>query len=193
SREQLVEWFDVDDVGASPARFDMDKLKWMNGEYIRALSDADLALRLTPFLVSAGLVGNPPSEAERLLVAAVAPLVKTRIERLDEAAALVAGIFRDVDPEPAVADKVLAQPFVPSLLAAALSALGALESWDRDSIEASLRAVVGELGIKPRQAFVPFYVAVLGSNVGAPIFDSMALIGRDRVLERLEKAAAGGS
>ncbi|HWD09359.1 MAG TPA: glutamate--tRNA ligase [Actinomycetota bacterium] len=190
SRAQLIEWFDVADVGASPARFDMDKLTWINGEYIRALPDSDLAQRLTPFLAGAGLVSDPPSGAEAALVSAVAPLVKTRIERLDQAAALVGGIFREVVPPPEVVAKVLGQPFVPSLLAAAARALGTVESWDRDSIEAALRAVVGELGIKPRQAFVPFYVAILGSNVGAPIFDSMALIGRERVLERLEKAAA---
>jgi glutamyl-tRNA synthetase len=188
SLAQLVAWFDLADVGASPAKFDLDKLTWMNGQYLRALADDELAARLTPFLAAAGLVGATPSGAEQALIAAVAPLVKTRIERLDQASDLVAGIFTDVEPDQATAAKVLGQPFVPSLLGRATEALSELASWDRESIEAALRRVQAELGIKPRQAFVPFYVAVLGSNVGAPIFDSMALIGRQRVLERLQRA-----
>lgn len=185
---QLIEGFRLEDVGASPARFDLDKLTWINGEYIRSLDDADLARRLEPFFVGAGLVGDPPSPSEVSLVDAVTPLVKTRIERLDAAAPLVAGIFRDVPVDPAAAEKVLGEDYVASLLSRAVEELASVDPWDRDRIEAALRAVQTELGLKPRRAFVPFYVAVLGSNVGAPIFDSMALIGRERVLQRLREA-----
>jgi glutamyl-tRNA synthetase len=118
----------------------------------------------------------------------VAPLVKTRIERLDQAAALVAGIFQDVAVDPAAAEKVLlGDAFVPELLERSTGALAGLSTWDRDSIEGALRGVQTEMGLKPRKAFVPFYVAVLGSNVGAPIFDSMALIGREKVFDRLRE------
>jgi glutamyl-tRNA synthetase len=185
--EQIVEQFRLEDVGASPARFDLDKLTWMNGEYIRSLPDDELGRRLEPFLVRAGLVADPPTESERSLVAAVVPLVKTRIERLDQAAPLVAGIFRDVPVDPAAAEKVLGEDYVPELLERSAAALERLEAWDREGIEAALRGVQTEMGLKPRKAFVPFYVAVLGSNVGAPIFDSMALIGRERVLDRLRQ------
>jgi glutamyl-tRNA synthetase len=174
-------------VGASPARFDLEKLTWMNGEYIRSLPDDELLRRLEPFLVRAGLVSDPPSAAERSLMAAVVPLVKTRIERLDQAAALVAGIFREVPVDPAAAEKVLGEEYVPELLERSVAALEGLEAWDRGGIEAALRGVQTEMGLKPRKAFVPFYVAVLGSNVGAPIFDSMALIGREKVLDRLRQ------
>ena len=186
--ERIIEHFDLKDVGASPARFDLEKLTWMNGQYIRALTDEELARRLEPFLVSAGLVGSPPSEVEHPLVLAAAGLVKTRIERLDQAAALVAGIFRDVTVDPAAAEKVLGEPYVAELLDRSVAALQALGGWDRESIEAALREVQTQMGLKPRKAFVPFYVAVLGSNVGAPVFDSMALIGRDKVLARLQAA-----
>jgi len=120
-------------------------------------------------------------------VAAVVPLVKTRIERLDQAAPLVAGIFRDVPIDPAAAEKVLGEDYVPELLERSVAALERLETWDRESIEAALRAVQTEMELKPKKAFVPFYVAILGSNVGAPIFDSMALIGREKVLDRLRQ------
>ncbi|HEU5002712.1 MAG TPA: glutamate--tRNA ligase [Actinomycetota bacterium] len=191
AREAIVEQFRIDDVVASPARFDLDKLTWMNGEYVRALDPADLAARLAPFLARAGLVGETPTPGEAALIAAVVPLVQTRIERLDAAAPLVAGIFRDVEIDPAAAAKGLAEPFVPALLDGAIGALEALPAWDREGIEAALRGVQTELELKPRKAFVPFYVAVLGSTVGAPVFDSMALIGRERVLDRLRTARAG--
>src|SRR4029077_14461075 len=89
---EIVAQFQIEAVGASPARFDLDKLTWMNGEYIISLPDEELAWRLVPFLARVGLVADPPTEAQRSLVAAVVPLVKTRIERLDQAAPLVAGI-----------------------------------------------------------------------------------------------------
>ena len=121
------------------------------------------------------------------MIAAVVPLVKTRIERLDQAAALVAGIFREVPVDPAAAEKVLGEDYVPELLGRSVAALERLGTWDREGVEAALRGVQTEMGLKPRRAFVSFYVAVLGSNVGAPIFDSMALIGRDKVLDRLRQ------
>ncbi|TMK53681.1 MAG: glutamate--tRNA ligase [Actinobacteria bacterium] len=184
---EIVAQFRLEDVGASPARFDLDKLTWMNGEYIRSLPDEELARRLEPFLVRVGLVADPPTEAQRSLVAAIVPLVKTRIERLDQAAPLVAGIFRDVPVDPAAAEKVLGEDYVPELLERSVAALERLGTWDREGVEAALRGVQTEMGLKPKKAFVPFYVAVLGSNVGAPIFDSMALIGRDKVLDRLRQ------
>ena len=188
--DRIVEQFRIEDVGASPARFDLEKLTWINGEYIRALSDEELAERLEPWFVRAGLVGDPPSASERDVIRAVAPLVKTRIERLDGAPALVAGIFHDVSVDPEAA-RVLAEPYVPELLDRSIEGLSKVDPWDHGHIEAALRQVQTEMGLKPKRAFVPFYVAILGSNVGAPIFDSMALIGREKVLERLRRAREG--
>src|SRR2546421_69027 len=187
-RERMVEHFRLEEVGASPASFDLEKLTWMKGEYIRALDDAELARRLEPWFARAGLVANPPAEEEREKIAAVAPLVKTRIERLEAAVPLVAGIFADVPLDPVAVEKGLREPYVPELLSRAIDALSAVEPWDRDHVEAALREVQTEMGLKPKRAFVPFYVAIHGSTVGAPIFDSMALLGREAVLERLQGA-----
>ena len=185
---KMVASFDLPDVGASPARFDLPKLNWLNGEYIRALDDADLGDRLRPWLIAAGLVADPPGAGEVALMAAVVPLVKTRIERLDAAPALVAGIFQQVPLDPAAVGKVFSEPYVAQLLDRAEQVLAVVEPWDREAIEAALRGVQTEMGLKPKKAFVPFYVAVFGSSVGAPIFDSLALIGRERALERLRSA-----
>ncbi|MGH2704685.1 MAG: glutamate--tRNA ligase [Actinomycetota bacterium] len=187
--EELVARFDIEDVHPSPAIFDFAKLDWLNGEYIRALSDEELARRLEPFLARAGLVSQTSSEAERDLIAAVAPLIKTRIERLDQAADLVRGIFVDVDANAQA--EVLQEPHVATLLDRAIDALEKIEPWNPERIEAALRGVQTEMGLKPKRAFIPFYVAVMGSRVAAPIFDSMALIGRERSLERLRRARRG--
>ena len=84
--------------------------------------------------------------------------------------------------------KLQREPYVPDLLSKAIDALSAIETWDRDHVEGALREVQAELGLKPKRAFVPFYVAIHGSTVGAPIFDSMALLGREAVVERLRGA-----
>src|SRR5947208_5021157 len=145
--EKIVDQFRIEDVGASPARFDLEKLTWMNGEYIRSLPDEELVRRLEPFLVRAGLVPDPPSAPELSLIAAVVPLVKTRIERLDQAAALVAGIFREVPVDPAAAEKVLGEDYVPVLLGRSVAALEWLGTWVREAAAAALCGVQTEVGV----------------------------------------------
>ncbi|MGH2770306.1 MAG: glutamate--tRNA ligase [Actinomycetota bacterium] len=188
SRQELLAHFRLQDVNASPSMFDLKKMDWMNGEHIRALEDDDLEARLAPWLVSAGLTSDPPSQEETALIAAVAPLVKTRIERWEQAGALVRAIFTDVEMDPAAMEKVMREPYVAELLRRAEDSLRLLEPWTRDSIETALRAIQSEMGLKPKRAFVPFYVAITGQAVAAPIFDSMVLIGRQKCLQRLARA-----
>jgi len=189
SVDELIERFELEHVHASPATFDTQRLEWMNGEYIRKLDEADLASRLEPFLAGEGLVSTPPAEDEQGRVALAASLVQTRMRRLDEAPALVRGIFLDeIEPAPEEVEKGLGKDFVPELLDRAGAALEGVENWERNSIESALRAVVEQLEIKPRAGFVPFYVAIHGSTVGAPIFESMEVLGREKVLERLRRA-----
>lgn len=188
SRAEMVEKFSLEKVHASPAAFDLDKLDWMNGEYIRMLSDSDLEKMLPRWLSQAGLAGDPPAADEGRKIAAVAPLVKTRIKRLEDAPDLVRGIFTEAEMDPATVDREFREPWVLEILIKAISSLREVEPWTRETIESALRAIQTELGVKPRKAFVPFYQAIMGSRIGAPIFDSMELIGRDACLDRLEKA-----
>lgn len=188
SRDDLIARFELEKVHASPANIDADRLDWMNGEYIRMLDDSDLAGMLGPWLARAELVGEPPSDEESSKIAAVAPLVKTRIDRLDKAADLVKGIFGDVKMDPGSVEKVMREPHVPQLLDRAIESLRELDPWSRDSIEGALRAIQTDMDLKPKRAFMPFYVAISGSTVSAPIFDSMEIIGREKCLERLGRA-----
>lgn len=175
TREELIEKFDLARVHPSPATFDPAKLEWMNGEHIRQLSDEELADRLEPFW-------QPPN---RETAASAAALVKTRIRRLDEAAGLVRGIFEDeIEPD----SSALREEFVPELLEKSIAALADLEPWTRDGIESALRSAVEELGLKPRKAFVPLYSVIHGAPIGAPLFESMEMIGKAKTLDRLKSA-----
>ncbi len=106
NRQELIERFVITDVHPSPAMFDTKKLDWMNGEYIRLLDDDDLTRLVTPFYVKAGLVGEEQSPDELARIEAATPLIKTRIRRLDEAAALVRGLFGRVEIDQEAAGKV---------------------------------------------------------------------------------------
>jgi glutamyl-tRNA synthetase len=188
SRDDLVKRFEIADVHPAPAMFDSTKLDWMNGEYMRMLADAELKELLVPFFERAGLVSLPPSAAEREKIAAAAALVKTRITRLDEAPALVRGLFRDVEMDPAAVQKLLRTHHVPELLSLSASALDKVEPWAKEGVEAALRSVAAQLGLKPRTAFGPIYLAISGSTVSAPVFDLITLIGKPESLRRLSRA-----
>lgn len=189
-RDELIEKFEISNVHASPANIDPDRLDWMNGEYIRGLDESDLAERLMPWLAKAGLVTETESDEQKHLVKVITPLVQTRIDRLTEAPDLVRGIFTDPEIDPVAAERGLNDDYVEELLEKASQKLAALEEWNRVSIENALRELQTEMGLKPKKAFVPFYVAVHGSTVGAPIFESIELIGKEKFLQRLEKARA---
>ncbi|MGH3489376.1 MAG: glutamate--tRNA ligase [Actinopolymorphaceae bacterium] len=189
--DELVELFDLSRVGATPGRLDPKKLDAINGDKIRALGADELARRITPFLQDAGLLPVPPNADQERLVAAAAPLIQQRLTRLGESVDLLAFLFvREgaftVDPESAA--RILTADAGP-VLTAAYESLEALPHWDRDVIEQALRrALVEELGRKPKHAFGPLRVAVTGRRVSPPLFESLELLGRGRALARVRRA-----
>jgi glutamyl-tRNA synthetase len=190
SLDNLVERFSIDAVNPSPAMFDQRKLTWMNGEYLRRMDDAELVRRIEPWMTGAGLIGDPPSLQERARLAAAVPLIKTRMERLDEAPGPhhLRSLFADVEPDPVSVDKVMRDPHVPELLDRAETALRDLPSWAHEEIKGALSAIQADMGLKPKTAFQPIRVAICGTTISLPLFESMEILGRDRTLERLERA-----
>jgi glutamyl-tRNA synthetase len=188
---EMAAEFDLARVNRNPAQFDVRKLEAMNGDKIRALDPADFVARITPFLQRAGLVTDPPSADEERLIAAAAPLIQTRISRLTQAAELLAFLFT-AEQDFAVDSKDAKQVLGPEsreTLQAAEAALKDVSAWAEPSIQAALRAaLIDGLGLKPRQAFGPVFVAVTGRRVAPPLFDSIGLLGRERTLARLARA-----
>ncbi len=176
SREELIERFSFDRVQPSPAAFDYKKLDWMNGVYLRALPPDEYADALIEYL-------GPNWDEDK--VRKIAPLVQERLVRFGELPRYANFYFNDdVEPEdPSLLD--------PRVLEGAEAVLRSLERWDAEAIEAALRSLADELGLKPGQAFQPIRMAVTGSKISPGLFESLELLGRDETLRRLSRGRLG--
>ncbi len=186
TRDQAVEAFDLKDVSKNPAAFDPDKLAWMNGEYIRAMDAGEFALLARPH-VEMGM-GRALDDTEWAQFLAIAPVVQERTRLLPEAGHQVQFLFVDISYDPESWEKVMTKEGVGDVLDAGLDTLAGLEEWDTTRIEAALRALPEKLGIGAAKVFQPLRVAVTGSSVSPPLFESIAVLGRDRSLERIRRA-----
>jgi glutamyl-tRNA synthetase len=185
SVDELIEKFTLERVAKNPATFDVAKLEWLNLHYIKELSPKELAERLVPFCVAAGLDADSPEGRERL--EAVAPLISERLKRLAEAPPMVAFLFGRRDPD----DKAMkALDGQGEYLGAAHDALAAIESWTATEIEEALRSLAADRELKPKQAFQPIRAAVTGTLVSPPLFESVEILGREETLARLSSATA---
>jgi len=178
SKEELVAAFDVERVSKNPARFDVEKLEWMNNHYIQQLDDDDLAARCLHFLTRAGL--TPDLELLRRAM----PLVKERMNRLTQSVELLRFLFTDdIEPDDK-ARKVLASA-PPGYLGSVADALSRLEPWTADAIKASLDELAGAADLNRTKGFQPVRAAVTGSTVSPPLPESLELLERERTVERL--------
>jgi glutamyl-tRNA synthetase len=147
---------------------------------------------VTPFLVRAGLVADPPTEEQQRVLTAIAPLAQERMVVLSDAVGLIGFLFTDtVVLDPDAVTKQLSGADAAEVLDAASAALAGLGEWTTEAIEEALKAALVEgLGRKPRQAFGPVRVAVSGRTVSPPLYESIELLGRERTMERLSAARA---
>jgi glutamyl-tRNA synthetase len=191
------DWRKVNPVGPI---FDLKKLEWLNGVYIRQLDTGDLASRLLPYLEKDGILSGNPSLGELARLKRVTELIQTRMALLTEASALVRPFYL-ADDEIEVADDARAQlkDDAGQVLGAAIKALGDIDDhprgvlgsesgWTATAIEAALRsAIVDAMGIKPKFAFGPLRTAVSGQRVSPPLFESMEILGKTSTLARLQR------
>jgi glutamyl-tRNA synthetase len=177
-------WDRVSPVGPI---FDLRKLGWLNGHYIRSLPIDDLAQRIIAFQVRAGALPAEPSAEQVRLVTAATPLVAERISLLIETIDMMAFLLVP-DDELTIDDD--ARDRLPdnsdTVLDAAAEALRDVGEWQHDAIQAALRqALVDRLGLKPRRAFGPIRTAVTGKRISPPLFESMELLGRESSRARI--------
>ena len=196
--EEFSRTFDWGKVNPIGPIFDLKKLDWLNGVYIRSLEVGEFASRLLPYLVAEGVLGETQSLGELARLKALAELIQTRIALLTEAPALVRPFFVG-DDQLVIDDDARAQlkDDAPAVLDAALKVLGDLDdhgtgvlgtgsAWNAAGIEEALRAaIVDGLGIKPRLAFGPLRTAVSGARISPPLFESMEILGKTSTLGRL--------
>ena len=194
SLEEMTASFDWARVNTVGPVFDLAKLNWLNGHYLRELPPRELADRLVPFLAGAGLASDPPSDEQRALLEGVVPLVQTRMETLTQVVGLTSFLFVPdedfaVDPEAAAKHLVAANA---EPLRVAADALELLTDWTTETVQAAMDGVLleGGLGLKRGKAYAPIRVAVCGRTVAPPLPESMALLGRERTVARLRAGAS---
>ncbi|MCP2280745.1 glutamyl-tRNA synthetase [Nocardia amikacinitolerans] len=188
SMAEMVAAFDISKVNSNPARFDQKKADALNAEHIRLLEPGDFASRLREFLTEHNHIG---AEVDEKVFAAAAELVQTRIVVLADAWDLLRFLFAPAEEfaiDPTAGAKNLGADAVP-VLDAAIAALEPLASWTTAAIEEALKtALIDDLGLKPRKAFAPVRVAVTGSHISPPLYESLELLGRETTMARLAAA-----
>jgi glutamyl-tRNA synthetase len=189
--DEMVAAFDISKVNSNSARFDLKKAEAINADHIRRLSAADFVERVIPYLVSAKILPENPSDEELATLRAISPLVQERVTVLSDAATMVRFLFvpeEEFAPEPESAAKTLGPDAAP-VLEASIAALEGVGDWTAPAIEEALKAaLIDGLGLKPRKAFAPVRVAATGRTVSPPLYESLELLGRDRSLARLRAA-----
>ncbi|MDO5495906.1 MAG: glutamate--tRNA ligase [bacterium] len=187
--EEFTAAFDWSRVNTVGPVFDMTKLDWLNGHYIRELTDAELADRI---LEHQDFAGHPLEGRAAEVLRAAVPIIKERLTTLADAAPMVQFLLTpDADLEIAEDARATLKEDAPQVLSAARDALSELPDFTTTEIEQALRlALVEGLGIKPRFAFGPLRVAVSGAKVSPPLFESMEILGRESTLARLDALAA---
>jgi glutamyl-tRNA synthetase len=174
STDELVERFSLDRVSRNPARFDEAKLRWMNGRYLRELSTHELTARLEAFTGRFDL--EPAVEISR-----------EKMQTLAEFWPLAGFLFDGPADDPAAREKWL-DGDGRGALADARQALDGVQVWDVPHLEQALRNVVDRRHAKPKDVFQPVRVAIAGTPVSPGIFESLAVLGRDEALQRLDRA-----
>ena len=185
SREQLVEWFDLEHVSKSPARWDPEKLKWMNAEYLKRMTDADLAQRIE----------REKGEVYQRLSAVMDPVAMTAAGRAKFQLLADHEAFLLAMAEPGQADEAISREHLGEagrqVLRELIPKLEALPEWTAPAVSATLKETVKGMGVKMPQVMMPFRVAVTG-QAQTPAIDAIAAaLKREVVIERLERAVAG--
>jgi nondiscriminating glutamyl-tRNA synthetase len=188
SIDELKRYFALDRVNPSGASWDSKKLLWINGEYVKALPAEERARRCAPFLEKAGLVKGPlDAEALGRLVAIVEALgdrLRTFEDIVEHAACFYT---EDYAYDPEGVSKRLRGAHVPALLAQLKALLAQQEPFTVEVIEAAVRALAERAGLKPGEVFHPLRMALTGKTAGAGLFEIVALLGRQRAVERIDR------
>jgi glutamyl-tRNA synthetase len=187
STEELIARFSLEHVSHSPARFDEVKLRWLNGVYIRALPAPELAARVAEFLRRHG---HPEAAEDERFARAVA-ISQEKIHTLGDFWQLAGPLLDGLHEDAKARERWLGQDGR-ATLAEVREALARAERFDEDSVEGLLQALVEARGVKPGQVYQPLRVAISGTTVSPGIFESVALLGREETLRRIDAALAGG-
>lgn len=185
SKAQFIEMFDEKRLSKSPAFFDKQKLAWINNQYMKT-KDLDTVFEMTlPHMEKAGLISNNPTEAELAWAKSLVSLYQQQMSYAGEIVELSELFFKDELALDEEALEVVNGEQVPELVKSLTAQLEALDTFDAASIKAAIKAVQKETGIKGKNLFMPIRVMVSGQTHGPELPNTMELLGKDKVIERL--------
>ena len=188
STGELIERFEIERVGRAAAIFDERKLRWMNGRFMREMNPETYERRLAEHLArSDPEAGNAFAAADPQRRRAACEAVREKAQTLDEAWPLIRFLFCQPVDDPKAWKKVMGAE-AGELLSAARDALAGVDSFEPDSLEEALGAVLEVADVKPGRLFQPIRVAITGSTVSPGIFESLAALGREASLARIDAA-----
>lgn len=218
--DDLIARFDVEKLGTSASIFDPEKLRWMNGRYVRQMSPEDFAARMLRYLTRVGFYADPlrvcevvatgaqalsnavegaetahllpraPDARQERLTRAVAPLVQEKIELLADFIPIAGWFFRPLNLTPEALDQLAATPGAAETLSVAAHGLRDLADWNVAAIEGFVRSLPGRLGGTPKAVFAALRLGMSGQSVTPGLFESLFVLGRDDAVARLSRAAA---
>lgn len=189
SMAEMIERFDGTSISRNPAVFDQGKLAWMNGVYIREIPDSEFAELSRPLLEAD--LGRPLTADETASLVALGPLVKERTKLLGEIPDQARFMFvAPTEYDEASWSKVMETPEAPIALDGVAAALETLDDWSTEAIDAALRGVLEANDMSARKGLQPIRVAISGSTVSPPLFESIEILGKDETLVRISRARA---
>ena len=195
--DKLVEVFTLEKVSPSPSIFNVEKLDWLNGHYLRSIAAEELTRRALPFVLkdlraAGGSEEKWPAARVETLSTRFMPLVQERIKKLADIWPLVDFFFADdvTYDRALLVGKGMTEADARNVLAAAHKALSALDTWQAPVMEAVLRPLAEHLGLKAGQFFGTLRVAITGKTITPPLLESMVIAGRTTSTARLQKALA---
>lgn len=187
--EDLISKFSLEKVSSTPAVFDYAKLQWMNGEYMKRRSPHERLALAIPHLEKAGLIRTPLDEGMRSYVEKVVEVVGERLKVGRQIVDLAGFFLRDeIEYDPEAAQAFLTRHYVGPAFRILEERLRDLETFDVSTVEAVMRGLASEMGLKAGDMFQPVRIALTGSRHSPGLFEVMALLGKDRVLRRIEAA-----
>lgn len=190
SISEMIDAFSLERISRTPAIYDVEKMTWMNGQHLRAADLDRIFAMALPKFQEASYVAAEPTPEELDYARAVVDSVRSRVRTVDEIVDAATYFFKDVDEyDPAGVKKRFAKPGVAGLLRKAAQVLAEVEPFDEQTTEAAYRQLCEELGIGTGALFHPTRLALSGRTMGPSLFEIIALLGRDRCVERLNRAA----
>ncbi|HID32536.1 MAG TPA: glutamate--tRNA ligase, partial [bacterium (Candidatus Stahlbacteria)] len=185
--DEMIEDFSLKRIHRSDAVFDIQKLDWMNGYYIRNLEDSDLLDRVKSFFIDSGYLKDTEFESKKDWLSRMVKAYKPRLKRLSDIIPMAEYIFKDDYPVDEEAEARLITEKTQAWMKTLADRYEEMDHFDHERCESTFRSLISELGIKAKELIHPIRVKITGRTEGPGLFEVMAILGKERTIERLRR------